>query len=159
MDQCWKHDKVALPVLAAVTMAVANRRNPDLEFIAVIAAGLLVGAIIVLAVVLRSENLAKRLRRTAGQAAKRLAGPFRIDVDDQLPESLADQVSHVRSTVGVVVRDRWLVASAAALSSQFLQFGILLASMRAVSVASDELHWVEIFAVVGWATIVRALGA
>ena len=149
--------KVALPILAAVGLALVGRANADLETIAIIAAAVLVGGVIILMLLLRSEQLARRIGHWAGRTGKRLTTPFRIELPDDLAGDLAERFAHFRETAGVLIRERWPIASAAALTAQLLQFGILLVAMRGVGITAEQLHWAEIFAAFALIQLVTAI--
>ena len=149
--------KVALPILAAIGLAAVGRANADVETIVIIAAAVLLGGVILLVVLLRSEQLARRLGHWMGRTGKRLVKPFRIDLPDEIEGDLAERFAHFRATAGVLIRERWPVASTAALSAQLLQFGILLVSMRGVGITSDQLHWAEIFAAFALIQLITAI--
>ncbi len=149
--------KIALPVFGAIGLATIGRANAEVETVAIIAAAILIGGVVVLVLLLRSEDLARRMGERAGGVAGRLAGAFRIDAPGDLAGDLAEHLVHFRATGGALIRRRWPVATAAALATQFLQFGILLVSLRGVGIGPDQLHAVEIFAAFGLVQLITAV--
>ena len=138
--------KIALPILGAIALATVGRGNADVENIAVLAAAILIGAFIVIALMLRSEQLARQIGYRAGGAAKRIAKPFKIEAPEDLAEQVADGFVELRNTVGALLQQRWYLGFGAALLAQLLLFGILLTSLRGVGITSEQMHWAEIFA-------------
>ncbi|MDJ0663311.1 MAG: lysylphosphatidylglycerol synthase domain-containing protein [Acidimicrobiia bacterium] len=138
--------KVALPVVAAVVFVAFGRSNAQLETLAVIAGGILVGGVFLVFLLLRSEGTARRLGNAAGVAARRVASWFRITTPETLAADLADRAAHFRDRTGDVVRTRTHLAAGAAALGQAALFAILLVSVRVVDIRSDELDWVSVFA-------------
>lgn len=138
--------KVALPVVAAGVFLAFGRSDAQLETVAIIAAGVLIGGVILIGLLLRSETTARRLGHAVGVAAERIASWFRIKTPETLAADLADRAAHFRDRTGDVVRHRTHLAAAAAAAGQAGLFAILLVSVRVVGVTSDELDWVAIFA-------------
>jgi uncharacterized protein (TIRG00374 family) len=138
--------KVALPVVAAGLLLAFERSNAQLETVAIIAAGILAGAVIVVALLIRSENTARRIGHAIGTAAHRVASWFRVTTPETLAADLADRAAHFRDRTGEVVRTRTHLAAAAAAAGQAALFAILLVSVRSVGIRSEQLDWVAIFA-------------
>lgn len=138
--------KVALPVVAAALFLAFGRSDAQLETVAIIAAGILVAAIFVFALLLRSEATARRLGHAAGTAARRVASWFRITTPETLAASLAERAAHFRERTGDVVRTRTHLATGAAALGQAGLFAVLLVSIRVVGIDSDQLDWVAVFA-------------
>lgn len=138
--------KVALPVVAAGVFLAFRRDNAELETVAIIAAGILVGGIILIGLLLRSEGTARRLGHAVGRAARRVATWFRINTPETLAADLADRAAHFRDRTGDVVRRRTHLAGSAAALGQAGLFAILLVSVRVVDISSDELDWIAVFA-------------
>lgn len=138
--------KVALPVIAAGLFLAFGRSNAELETLAIIALGILIGGVILIGFLLRSEAIARRLGHAVGTAARRVASWFRIKTPETLAADLADRAAHFRDRTGDVVRTRTHWAALAAGAAQAGLFAILLVSVRAVGIESASLDWVEVFA-------------
>ncbi len=149
--------KVALPLFGALGLATIGRADADVTTIATVAGAILIGGIIVLVVVLRSEQLARRVGERAGRLARQLARPFQITLAEDLADGLADRLAEFRETGGALIRQRWPAASVAALTAQFLQYGILLVSLRGVGIGPDQLHPVEVFAAFALVQLITAV--
>ena len=152
--------KVSLPIFGAVALWWYGRLGsevPDLTAVALIAAAVLIGAVIVLTTVLRSAELAGAIGRWIGAAAHRLAGPFRIQVEQDLAEALATTLVNFQSSAGQLIKKVWWKAAAAALFAQFMQFLILLTALRGVGITSEILNAAEIFAAFSLVQIITSI--
>ena len=138
--------KVALPAIATGVLLVFGRSTPRMVTLALIAVGVLTAATVLLALLLRSEQTARRMGHTAGVAARRVAGWFRINAPDTLAADLADRAAHFRGHTGEVLRSRSHLAWPAAAVGQAGLFAILLVSVRVVGISSGEIDWVAVLA-------------
>jgi uncharacterized protein (TIRG00374 family) len=138
--------KVALPVVAALVFLAFGRSDAELETVAIIAAGILVGGVFLIFLLLRSEKTARRLGHAAGRAGRRVAGWFRIRTPETLAADLAERAAHFRDKTGDVVRTRTHLAAGAAAAAQAALFAILLVSVRVVGVGADQLDWIALLA-------------
>lgn len=138
--------KIVLPVLGAIAVAMIGGDTSGIVDIAVLGAAVFIGAFIAIALMLRSERLARRIGYRAGSSARRLAGPLNIEAPDDLAQQVSRGFVDLRNTVGVLLQQRWYLGFSAALLAQLLLFGILLTSLRGVGITSEQLHWAEIFA-------------
>lgn len=138
--------KVSLPVAAAGVLVFFDRSLAQIETVAIIAAGVIVATVGSLYFLLRSEETARRLGHAAGRAAHRIAGWFRITAPDTLAEDLSDRAAHFRDQTGHIIRSRSHMAGPAAFAQQAALFAILLASVRAVGIAPEQLDWIAVFA-------------
>ena len=138
--------KVALPVVAAGLLLAFGRSNTELETVAVIAAGILLGAVILMAFLIRSEQTARSIGHAIGTAAQRVASWFRVTTPESLARDLAERAAHFRDRTGDVVRTRTHLATLAAAAGQASLFFLLLVSVRAVGIRSEQLDWIAVFA-------------
>ena len=138
--------KVGLPVVAALVFFAFGRSDAELETLAIIAGGVLVGGVFLIYLLLRSEEVARRLGHAAGKGAQRRAGWFRIKTPETLAADLADRAVHFRDKTGDVVRTRTHLATGAAAFAQAALFAILLVSVRVVGIGADQLDWIALLA-------------
>lgn len=138
--------KVALPAVATAILLAFGRSTSRMMAIAAIAIGAIIGGATMIALLLRSEQTARRLGHAAGTAAHRIAAWFRIKAPEMLAADLADRAAHFRDRTGHVLRSRSHLAWPAAAAGQAAMFVILLVSVRVVGIGSGELDWVAIFA-------------
>ncbi len=149
--------RIALPVMAVGVLAAFGRSDARLVTVAMIATGVLVAAVVLLALILRSEATARRLGRTVGRAAERVASVFRMQIPPTLADDLAERAVHFRERTGDVVETRTHLAAGAAAIGQLALFGVLLASLRVVGIGADELDWVTIFAAFALVQLVTSI--
>ncbi|MEA2001725.1 MAG: lysylphosphatidylglycerol synthase transmembrane domain-containing protein [Actinomycetota bacterium] len=149
--------RIALPPIAAGVLLVFGRSNAKLSSVAMIAVGVLATVIVVLVLLLRSDQTARRFGHAAGTAATRIARWFHIKAPENLAADLAENLAHFRDTTHNVVRTRTHLASLAALLGQAGLFAILLASVRGVGITSDELDWIAVFAAFALVQILTAI--
>ena len=152
--------KVSLPIFGALALWWYGRLGsevPDLNTVALIAAAILIGAVIILTIVLRSAELAHAIGRWIGTTAHRLAKPFRIQVEQDLTEALATTLVNFQSSAGQLMKRVWWKAALAALFAQFMQFLILLTALRGVGITSEILNTAEIFAAFSLVQIITAI--
>jgi uncharacterized membrane protein YbhN (UPF0104 family) len=138
--------KVALPLVAAAVLVAFDSSVAQVGTVAMIAAGRLLGGVIVLALLLRSDATARRLGHAAGTAARRVALVFRVSSPETLAADLAERAALFRDQTGDVVRARTHLAAAAAFAGQAALFAILLVSVRGVGIGSQQLDGVTLFA-------------
>ena len=138
--------KVALPAVATAILLAFGRSTSRMMAIAAIAIGAIIGGATMIALLLRSEQTARRLGHAAGTAAHRIAAWFRIKAPEMLAADLADRAAHFGDRTGHVLRSRSHLAWPAAAAGQAALFVILLVSVRVVGIGSGELDWVAIFA-------------
>ncbi len=138
--------KVALPLLAAAVLLAYDSAVAQVGTVAMIAAGVLVSGVIMLALLLRSDATARRLGHAAGIAARRVASVFRVSSPDTLAADLSERAARFRDRTGDVVRARTHLAAGAAFAGQAALFGILLVSVRGVGIGPEQLDWLSIFA-------------
>lgn len=138
--------KVALPAVAAVILLAVQRPRSQLMAIAAVGIGAILAVGTVIALLLRSEQTARRIGHAVGSAARRVARWFRISTPETLAADLADRAAHFRDRTGYVLRSRSHLAWLAAGAGQVALFAVLLTSVRVVGIGSDELDWVAIFA-------------
>jgi uncharacterized membrane protein YbhN (UPF0104 family) len=138
--------KVALPLVAAAVLVAFDSSVAQVGTVAMIAAGLLLGGVIVLALLLRSDAMARRLGHTAGTATRRVVLVFHVSSPETLATDLAERAARFRDLTGDVVRARTHLAAGAAFAGQAALFAILLVSVRGVGIGSQQLDGVTLFA-------------
>lgn len=134
--------KVCLPVFAAVTFLAVGRSNPQPETVGLISGAVAVAGVVTLALVVRSEAVARGLGYAANRAGAWLLQLFRKRMETDFVAKAVD----FRAEAGRRIRARWHLATGAGFAIQFLMFSVLLASLRSVGISPDELRGIEIFA-------------
>lgn len=119
---------LSLPVLALVGLVIIGASNSSAVLATVIAAAVVVVSIIVFALILRDEQTARRIGDWASRVTVRAARLVRRDIS----VDFGDAIVHFRDSIVDVVRDRWVLITAANLGQQLLQFLILYLAIVAL---------------------------
>jgi uncharacterized protein (TIRG00374 family) len=145
--------KLGLPVLALALVALQGGATGVRVIAAVGGIAGLVAAIVVFALMLRSEEAAHRLGLLAGRVASRLLGLVRR------PPVAGWELATVKfraRTVGLV-EHRWVPITMTSLVSHLSLYLVLLVALRDVGVSDAEVGWAEILAVFAFARLTTAI--
>ena len=143
---------LAFPALALVILLLAGERSPLLETVSVV--GLLLLALVstLVALSLRSEALACRVGDGAAAAVSGLLRLLRRPPVGWSGEDFA----RFRGEAVELLRKRWHWLTLGTLAGHLSVFLVLLVTLRAIGVDSDEVGFSEAFA--AW-SVIRVLGA
>lgn len=144
--------KLGMPILALAILAVTDEAGAGLvsaAFAGVVVLGL---AVAVFALMLRSDDLARRIGHLMTVVASRALGLVRRG---PVADWGAAAVRFRRDTIGLL-RERWLPLSLTTLISHVSLYVVLLVALRDVGVSDHEVSWAE---VLGAFTFVRLLTA
>ena len=139
-----------LPVVAVTLLSIEGGQDALLTTAAVVGAVIFTVVVGALALILWTDGLAHSVGGLAERVVNRLLRIVRRGPVAGWPDGL---VGFRQDTVGLI-RRRWLLLTLAAVAGNLAVFLVLLVSLRAVGVSSDEVTWVEAFA--GW-SLGRAL--
>jgi uncharacterized membrane protein YbhN (UPF0104 family)/membrane-associated phospholipid phosphatase len=145
--------KLGLPVLALALVLLGGGVGGGRVTAALLGIAGLAAAIIVFALMLRSEEQARRFGVLAGRVASRLLRLVRR------PPVAGWELATVKfraRTLGLV-EDRWVPITAATLVSHLSLYLVLLATLRAVGVSEDEVGWAQVLAVFAFARLATAI--
>jgi uncharacterized protein (TIRG00374 family) len=145
--------KLGLPVLALALVALQGNASGARVISALLGIAGLVGAIVVFALMLRSEELARRFGVLAGRVASRLLRLVRR------PPVHGWELATVKfraRTLDLLERG-WLPITATTLVSHLSLYLVLLVTLRAVGVSDDEVGWAEVLAVFAFARLATAI--
>lgn len=132
--------KFALPVVALVLVLVSGRYERLVAIIAILA--VVVALIACVVMVVRREDLARRLgRRVGGWYNHLLAGRWRFEPISEPGESLVA----FRGKIVGTLRSVWHRALAGQLTAEAISFLILVMSLRFLGVSSDEAGFGLVF--------------
>lgn len=123
-----------LPVSALILLAFSGQTNAQATGITVIASAAVIAAIVLFALILRDESLARRIGGWADGAIQWFAGLIKRDIDVDATAGIV----HFRSSIIDVVRDRWLLITVANVGQQLAQFSILY-----LAVVALQGSWVD----------------
>jgi uncharacterized membrane protein YbhN (UPF0104 family) len=145
--------KLGLPVLALALVALQGGATGGRVVTALLGIAGLVAAIVVFALMLRSEEVARRFGLLAGRVASRLLGLVRR------PPVAGWELATVKfrtRTVGLVQR-RWIAITVTSLVSHLSLYLVLLVTLRHVGVSDAEVSWAEVLAVFAFARLATAI--
>ena len=145
--------KLGMPVLALALLAVTGAVSPARITLAAAGVAGLAAAIVVFALMLRSERNAERVGLLAGRAASRLLALIRR------PPVRGWEIATTRfrqRTIGLVAH-RWLWITVVSLVSHLSLYAVLLLALRHVGVSEAEVSWVEVLAVFAFARLATAV--
>jgi putative heme transporter len=135
--------KLGLPVLALALVLLQGGAGGGRVTLALAGIAALVAAIVVFALLLRSEELARRFGLLAGRVASRLLGLVRR------PPVQGWELATVkfRSRTLELLEHGWVPITAATLVSHLSLYLVLLACLRAVGVSDAEVSWAQVLVV------------
>jgi putative heme transporter len=145
--------KLGMPVLALALVALQGGASERRVVAAVAGIAGLVAAIVVFALMLRSEEQARRLGLLAGRVASRLLGWVRR------PPVAGWELATVKfraRTIGLV-EHRWVPITVWSLVSHLSLYAVLLVALRDVGVSDAEVSWAEVLAVFAFARLATAI--
>jgi uncharacterized protein (TIRG00374 family) len=145
--------KLGMPVLALALVALQGRATGGRVVAALLGIAGLVAAVVVFALMLRSEEQARRFGLLAGRVASRLLGWVRR------PPVAGWELATVKfraRTIGLV-EHRWVAITVTSLVSHLSLYVVLLVALRDVGVSDAEVGWAEVLAVFAFARLATAI--
>ena len=145
--------KLGMPVLALALLALEGEVTPARLTAAAVGIAVLVGAVVVFALILKSDRLARAIGRGLG----RVVDWFRNLVRREPLGDWGDRAATFRlDTIGLL-RHRWLWLTGATLLSHFSLYLVLLVALRHVGVSQEELSWITVLAAFAFVRLISAL--
>lgn len=145
--------KLGLPILTVALLAMSDEVEPGLAAAAVFGVGALIAAIIVFALILRTEGFA----RSVGDLFGRWVSAMRRFLGKTPVTGWGDGFRRFRLQTAELLRSRWLRISWTTLVSQMTLYLLLLASLRVVGVSSSEVGWLHVLAAFAFVRLLTAL--
>jgi uncharacterized protein (TIRG00374 family) len=145
--------KLGMPVLALALVALQGGASGRRVIAAVGGIAGLVAAIVVFALLLRSQEQAHRFGLLAGRLASRLLGLVRR------PPVAGWELATVKfraRTIGLV-EHRWIAITVTSLVSHLSLYVVLLVALRDVGVSDAEVSWAQVLAVFAFARLATAI--
>jgi uncharacterized protein (TIRG00374 family) len=145
--------KLGMPVLALALVALQGGATGRRVIAALLGIAGLVAAIVVFALLLRSEEQARRFGLLAGRIASRLLRLVRR------PPVAGWELATVKfraRTIGLVER-RWVAITVTSLVSHLSLYVVLLVALRDVGVSDAEVSWAQVLAVFAVARLATAI--
>jgi uncharacterized membrane protein YbhN (UPF0104 family) len=145
--------KLAIPVLALALVALQGNASAARVTAAGIGIGGLVAAIVVFALMLRSEHMAERVGVVAGRVASRLLALVRR------PPARGWEIATVkfRNRTVDLLEHGWFPITAATVVSHLSLYLVLLVCLRDVGISDAEVGWAEVLAVFSFARLATAI--
>ena len=145
--------KLGLPVLALALVALQGNASGARVTAALAGIGGLVAAVTVFALMLRSQEDARRFGVLAGRVVSRL-----LRLVGRPPVTGWELATvKFRSRTIDLVEHRWLAITAASLVSHLSLYAVLLLTLRHVGVSNAEVGWAEVLAVFAFARLATAI--
>jgi putative heme transporter len=145
--------KLGMPIVALAILAVQGEPGGGRLVAAVVGLAGLVGAIVVFALILRSEEYARRF----GLAAGRGMSALRRLVHKDPVEGWDLALTKFRGRVIGLVRQRWVALTVATIVGHLSLFAVLLITLRAMGVSDDEVGWAQVLATFAFARLLTAV--
>jgi len=145
--------KLSLPVVALALLVITGHTYPALVGAAIIGIGVLVGAVVLLTLLFRSEAMARRV----GEFVGRVVGSVKKLFRKPAPVGMGDKAVKFRRETIILVERRWLRLTWTTLLSHVALFFVLLLSLRHMGVSEQELPAVDVFAVFAFSRLLSAI--
>jgi len=145
--------KLGMPIAALALLAVGGRTNPALLTAALVGVVVLLAAVVLLALTLRSEELARRVGDGLGAAWSVVRRGLRRSPATGGGEAA---VRFRDQTVGLL-RRRWAWLTVATLVSHVSLYLLLVVTLRNVGVSDAEVSWAEVLGAFSFVRLLSAL--
>jgi len=145
--------KLGMPVLALALVLLEGGAGGGRVIAALLGIAGLAGAIVVFALILRSEEGARRFGLLAGRVASRVLGLVRR------PPVRGWELATVkfRARTIALVEHRWVAITVTSLVSHLSLYLVLLVALRDVGVSNAEVNWAEVLAAFAFARLATAI--
>jgi putative heme transporter len=145
--------KLGLPIVALLILIVAGRATATLVAPALIALAVLIAGIVVLTLILRSEQLADRI----GAFAQRAGGRMLRVIRKPPPTTWRQAVLDFRHQSIDLLRTRWKRLTLWMIVYNAGQFLLLLFCVRVLGADTHELGWIEVLAAFSFANVLTTI--
>jgi uncharacterized membrane protein YbhN (UPF0104 family) len=144
--------KLGLPIVALAILAITGKATTALLIPALVGLVILVAAILLFALMLRSKEVARRVGDAVGTAWSRV----RKLVRKPPVTTWGDGAVEFRRDTITLVAKRWLPLTLTTVASHLALFLVLLLSLRFVGVSGSEVSWAQALAVFAFARLLSA---
>jgi uncharacterized protein (TIRG00374 family) len=145
--------KLGMPIVALAILALQGESAGGRTIAALGGLIGLVGAVVVFALILRSDDFARR----AGLVGERVMSSLRRVVRKGPVHGWDHAFSKFRSRVIGLVRHRWLSLTVATLIGHLSLYAVLLITLRTMGVSDDEVGWAQVLAAFAFARLLTAI--
>ncbi|HSK37301.1 MAG TPA: lysylphosphatidylglycerol synthase transmembrane domain-containing protein [Actinomycetota bacterium] len=145
--------KLGIPVLALALVALQGNASATRVTAALVGIAGLIAAVVVFALMLRSERMAEKVGITAGRVVSRLLALIRR------PPVQGWEIATVkfRNRTIDLLEHGWLPITATTVASHLSLYLVLLVCLRDVGVSDAEVNWAEVLAVFAFARLATAI--
>jgi putative heme transporter len=145
--------KLGMPVLALALVALQGGATGGRVLAALLGIAGLVAAIVMFALLLRSQDQARRFGLLAGWVASRLLGLV------GRPPVAGWELATVKFRARTIdlVEHRWISITVWSLVSHLSLYAVLLVALRDVGISDAEVSWAEVLAVFAFARLATAI--
>ena len=145
--------KLAIPVLALALIALQGNASATRITAALLGIGGLIAAVVIFALMLRSERMAEKVGIIAGRVASRLLALIRR------PPVQGWEIATVkfRNRTIDLLEHGWFPITAATVVSHLSLYLVLLVCLWDVGVSNAEVNWAEVLAVFAFARLATAI--
>ena len=145
--------KLGMPVLALALLALDGELTPARVMAAAIGIIVLISAVVLFGLLLRSDRLARAIGQGIGHAVNWARSLFRKEPI----EGWGERSSGFRTDTIGLLRHRWLWLTVATLLSHISLYLVLLVALRHVGVSQEELSWIAVLAAFAFVRLISAL--
>jgi putative heme transporter len=145
--------KLGLPVIALAALAVQGQASAGLVAAALIGVAVLAGGVVVFALVLWKEELARRIGATLGRI---VSAPLRL-IRKPPVEGLGDAGVRYRRHIIDLVQGRWVQLTLSTIVSHLALFAVLLLALRDVGVSEHVISTAQVLGVFAFGRLLTAL--
>ena len=145
--------KLGLPILALLILIIAGEATATLVAPALIALTVLIAGIVLLALILRSEQLADRI----GALAERIGTRVLRFVRKPAPTTWRQAILDFRHQSIALLRHRWKQLTIWMIVYNTGQFLLLLLCVRVLGADTHELGWIEVLAAFAFANVLTTI--
>ena len=145
--------KLGMPVLALALLALEGGVTPTRLAAAAIGIAVLVAAVVLFALILKSDRLARAIGRGLGAVVDWARKLIRKSPTGDWDE----RASAFRTETIGLLEHRWMWLTLATLVSHISLYLVLLVALRHVGVSQEELSWITVFAAFAFVRLISAL--
>jgi putative heme transporter len=145
--------KLGLPILALAALAVTGEATASLVTAAGIGVAILVAGVVLFALILWKESLARRIGSFFSRLANSVLGIVRKGPVDDWGEAAV----RFRDNSIELVRERWAVLTLTTVVSHLALYFILLLALRHVGVSEQEVSWAQVLGVFAFGRLLTAV--
>jgi uncharacterized membrane protein YbhN (UPF0104 family) len=145
--------KLGLPILALALLAFSGGPGGGRLIVGLAGLAALIASLVIFSLMMRTDELARRIGRGLGRAVSALIKPFR-----RPPVTGWDKATaKFRSRTILLLRARWHWITLATLVSHLSLYFVLLLSLRHIGVSNSEVSWIEVLVVFSFARLLTAI--